>query len=90
MKNKTNKMLAVGIILFIATITATHLNNSVEPVQFTLDEIESLASCEVKRNNKVIFRCDGEKEDNCQEKYKSMFTGEISIECSGTYVELKQ
>ncbi len=90
MKNKTKKVLAAGIILLTATITATHIGNSVDHVRFTLGEIESLASCEVMKNGKVIFRCDGEEENNCRERYKSVFTGEIMIKCSGTYKEVNQ
>lgn len=88
MKNKTRKVLAAGIILLIATITATHIGNSVDHVRLTLGEIETLASCEVKKNDKIIFQCNGDDEKDCKERYKSIITGEITIECSGTYVNL--
>lgn len=89
MNNKTKKSLALSMILLTAIITVANTENPIAPVQLTLDEVESIASCEVKKNNKIIFQCDGEEEKDCKDKYSSLFTGEISIECSGIYVELK-
>lgn len=80
-------MLAAGIILLTAAITVARIDNSVDHVRLTLGEVKSLVSCEVMKNGEVIFRCDGE-ENNCREKYKSLFTDEITIKCSGTYKEV--
>lgn len=54
----------------------------------TLSEVEAMASCEVIRNGKIIFRCVGEQQADCQDKYKALGIGTIEIACSGTYVEL--
>ena len=90
MKNITKIMLIASVMVCAATITITYLNNSVEFCQLTFGEVESLASCEVTKNDKVIFQCDGNEEKDCKEKYKSLITGEISIVCSGVYVNRNQ
>lgn len=88
---KNFKLLSV-LVFIISVVSYSILNkqkshNSVL-TDFTLSGVEAMASCEVKRDGKIIFRCDGEEQADCQDKYKAMFVGTIEIECSGTYVEL--
>lgn len=53
------------------------------------------ASCEVKKDGKTVFKCDG-NEGNCKEELEKtkllewIFPGEITIECSGEKVAIKQ
>ena len=87
---KIFKLSILAFIISVASYSILSKQKSHENIltDITLSEVEAMASCEVKKNGEVIFRCDGEEEADCQDKYKAMFVGTIEIECSGTYVKL--
>lgn len=90
MKKKTKLLFCLAFIISVIcyNIQNRQKSNNSSSTDFSLSEVEAMASCEVKRNGKVIFKCVGDEQADCQEKYKAVFAGTIEIECSGVYVEL--
>ena len=68
-----------------ATVLANRNTLKQNPNSLLAQNVEGLSSCEVTRNNNVIFECTGNN-GNCAEKMKTIL-GQIGITCSGQYVE---
>lgn len=50
-----------------------------------INDVEAIAACEVSRNGKVVFQCDGEDE-TCKGSYTKPIVGKVDLECSGKKV----
>lgn len=90
MKTKLNKKSIAAALAAIFLSSSAFLSISLSLSQ------NADASCEVKKDGKIVFKCEGD-EGNCKEELRKteflqliLGNGKISIECSGKKVAIKQ